>query len=64
MVNFRIQTYSRDMKELISEFEKEYEEVGTALLEACSMAYHDRIIVLWVDSKHDYGRYRLIAKFY
>ena len=64
MTKYLIQAYSRDMKELLFEFKKEYEEVGTALLEACSMAYHDRIIVLWVDSKLDSGRLRLVAKFY
>lgn len=64
MEKYLIQTYSRDMKEMLWEEEKEYERIGVALIDACSNAYHDRIIVLWVRSEKDSHRLRLIAKFY
>lgn len=63
-MKYHIQAYSRDMREMLWKDEREFEEVGDALLDACAMAYHDRIIVLWVRNEKDPERLRLIAKFY
>lgn len=64
MAKYHIQAYSRDMKELLWTMDKEFELAGDALLEACSLAFRDRIIALWIRNEKDPSRLRLMAKFY
>ena len=64
MAKYLIQAYSRNMTEKYWEENKEFERIGVALSYACSQAYHDRIVVLWVLSEKDPNRFILIAKFY
>lgn len=64
MAKYLIQAYSRDMREILFQDDVEYDLVDNALLETCSLAYHDRIICLWIRSEKDPTRLCLIAKFY
>lgn len=64
MEKFKIQAYSRDMKELLWEESKEFDLIGDALVDACSKASCNAVVVLWIRSKLDENRLRLIAKFY
>lgn len=64
MAKYLIQAYSRDMKEIIWQEDKEFKPVGSALLYACSKASCNSIVCLWIRSEKDPSRLRLTAKFY
>lgn len=64
MAKYLIQAYSRDMKEMVWQEDKEFGSIGDALLDACSKASCNSIVCLWIRSEKDSNRLRLIAKFY
>lgn len=64
MAKYLIQAYSRDMKEMLWQEDKEFKLAGDALLDACSKASCNTIVCLWIRSEMDPSRLRLIAKFY
>ena len=64
MEKYLIQAYSRDMKEMLWQEDKEFELTGDAMLDACSKASCNAIVCLWIRSERDPNRLWLIAKFY
>ena len=62
MAKFKIQVYNREMTEKTSEYDKEFDLTGEALVVCYDLSGSDRIVVLERElSPH---RWRIIAKFY
>ena len=64
MLKFKIQAYNREMTELVSEYEKEFERTDDALIEAYTKADSEDIVVLMRQSMFDSKCWKIIAKFY
>ena len=64
MAKFRIQAYNKEMTELISEYDKEFEMTEEALIEAYDKADSEDIVVLMRQSIMDKKCWKIIAKFY
>ena len=64
MAKFKIQAYNKEMTELVSEYEKEFERTEEALIEAYDKADSEDIVVLMRQSIMDKKCWKIIAKFY
>lgn len=62
MPKFKIQSYNRDMTEMILENNCVLDRTETALVRAYDMSSYDRVVVLMVETISN--RWRIIAKFY
>lgn len=64
MANFKIQCYNRDMTELTTELDREYERTEDALIDCYDMASSEDIVVLMRQSIMDKRCWKIVAKFY
>ena len=64
MAKFKIQAYNRQMTELFTDYDKEFERTEDALIEAYDKASSYDIVVLWRQSIMDKKCWKIIAKFY
>ena len=64
MAKFKIQAYNREMTELVTEYDKEFDRTEEALIEAYDKAESEDIVVLMRQSIMDNRCWKLIAKFY
>lgn len=64
MATFKIQTYNREMTELLAEEDKDFERTEKALSDAYWKGSANVVIVLMRKSNNDSRCWKLIAKFY
>lgn len=64
MAQFKIQAYNREMTELVTEYDKEFDRTEEALIEAYDKAASEDVVVLMRQSIMDKRCWKIIAKFY
>ena len=64
MAQFKIQAYNREMTELVTEYDKEFDRTEEALIEAYDKSDSEDVVVLMRQSIMDKRCWKIIAKFY
>lgn len=64
MTLYKIAAYNKDMTELVSQYNKEFDRTEDALIEAYNKADSEDIVILMRQSIMDKKCWKIIAKFY